>query len=138
MRLWSQFMDRAQTAPRYLPSDVASMQVQSGESVNTLPAASAGFYAPGQLPGMGDAVMNAALQYGQPGYDYAGSGYPAPGQFVGSISPYWQQLVGSAGTPGAAGAPTGMDSIAAAALATPPGDFAGGMLPEEQRKKLLA
>ena len=80
--------------------------------------------------------MNAALQYGQPGYDYAGSGYPAPGQYVGSISPYWQQLAGSAG--GGAASPTGMDSIAAAALATPPGDFAGGMLPEEQRKKLLA
>lgn len=134
MRLWSQFMDRAATAPEFLPQDLAS-QVLPLEGGAT-PALPAGFYSPGQITTAGGPAMEAALRYGQPGYDYAGSGYPAPGQFVGSVSPYWQQLAGA--VPGAAPASGGLDSIAAAALATPPGDGAGGMLPEEQRKKLLA
>jgi len=32
------------------------------------------------------------LFYGSPGYDYAASGYPNPGQFIGSVNPLWAAL----------------------------------------------
>jgi len=31
--------------------------------------------------------------YGEPGYDYAATGYPTPGTILGSVSPAWQRLL---------------------------------------------
>lgn len=145
MRLWSQFLDREKVAPTYVPQDVApSVLGQVGEGGGQqLPGVTRGFYGAGDLARAGGQDTTGALTYGQPGYDYAGSGFPAPGQYVGSISPTWQNLVASLGgqagpAPSTALPASPLDSVAAAALATPPGDFAGGLLPEEQRKRLLA
>jgi len=132
MRLFDQFLPREQFAPLYTPGGSAT-DPGTGQTSSLGP----GVYPAGQIAQAGAP----SIAYGQPGYDYAVSGYPAPGQYLGSISPFWEQLMSQAGG-GAAAAPgapasTPMDSIAAAALATPPGDFAGGMLPEDERKKLL-
>jgi len=39
--------------------------------------------------GENDQIFNSA--YGDAGYNYAASGYPDPGQFIGQVSPFWQQ-----------------------------------------------
>lgn len=135
MRLWSQFMDRAGIAPVNVPQDIAPSSIPLAEGALEIPGLAAGFYEPGIFPARGG--TQGALTYGQPGYDYAGSGFPAPGQYLGTPSAQWLALTGQGG--GTAGAaPASLDSITAAALATPAGDFAGGMLPEEERKRLLA
>jgi hypothetical protein len=150
MRLWTQFLPRGDVSPVYLPQAIPGSQMVIGAGGEggggmEIPLAGlpSGWHAPGDLHQLGVAEpYGAVLRYGDPAYPYNTASpwgtWPAPGQFFGSPSAAWQSLVGGPTTAPAASAPSGMDSIAAAALATPPGDFAGGMLPEEQRKKLLA
>jgi hypothetical protein len=83
MRLWTQFLDREQNAP-ILSRGAAPTSVQSGEGTIETPGVAAGFYGSLQTPD--------DLRYGQAGYDYAGSGFPEPGQYLGSQSEAYQNL----------------------------------------------
>lgn len=101
MRLWQQFTDRGRTAPVFVPGQNPTAAFSPGGEGGSWsweqPGAAAGFYAPA---GMGHLNAPNALTYGSEGYQYKGSGgasyggadYPEPGKFVGSVSPYWQQI----------------------------------------------
>lgn len=81
IRLWSQFLDRGQNAPsQYNGANFFG-------AASSLPENQPGAIAAG---GHGDPLV----AYGNPGYDYAGAGWPEPGKYLGSVSPYWQQLQG--------------------------------------------
>jgi hypothetical protein len=97
MRLWTQFLDREKNAPYYVPQEVPGTRVPGGEGADWFTNATpAGFTTKDALAQTGALVTPGAyLTYGQPGYDYAGAGFPEPGQYFGSISPYWQQLMAS-------------------------------------------
>jgi hypothetical protein len=81
----------------------------------------------------GGALMNVPQRVQQPFADEAARLAAFNAWNVGPATAY-----APTAAPAVPAAPASMDSIAAAALATPAGDVAGGMLPEEQRKRLLA
>jgi hypothetical protein len=91
MRLWQQFTDREQTAPTYVPTDNPGVEVGGGEGTTWIEGTKAGWYGAGGGPGSTNTTN--AVGYGQPGYNYAGSGYPDPGQYVGAPSPIWNTLL---------------------------------------------
>jgi hypothetical protein len=102
MRLWTQFTDRGKNTPLYLPQTYASQPVygnvdeggQQGLIGQSTPYGP-GFYsteASTRSGGMNPEAEAAMLGYGTTGYDYAGSGFPEPGQYFGSKSDAWQNL----------------------------------------------
>jgi hypothetical protein len=75
MRDFGQFLNRRDIAPQQAGTP-AFMSMSGGEG------------GPVDVPTGGSGV----LMYGDPGYNYAASGFPMPGQFAGSINPLWQAL----------------------------------------------
>ncbi len=96
VRLWSQFVG-SDFAPFYLPNnystvvpmygtvDEGGQQGLIGQEQVDVPK---GFYDRSYTQRFPDAGF---IGYGEPGYDYAASGFPDPAGF--QVSPYWQQLV---------------------------------------------
>ena len=87
MRLWEQFQDRSQTAPIWHPGAPGTPGESTGEGFTPdLPAISPGYYQAWSP----EASSTGSIRYGQPGYNYEGSGFPMPGQNIGTPTPYWQ------------------------------------------------
>ncbi len=118
MRLWQQFTDREQSAPKYQAADQPGYEMQAGEGTTPVPEVPQGFY--------GQYTTADQLAYGQPGYDYAGSGYPEPGQYVGAVNPIFASLFGGQqGDAGASGSADGGMVSEAFGSSGPPGPSAG-------------
>jgi hypothetical protein len=103
MRNYYQFMDRRKFAPRQ----------DTGES----PFEMIGANECGPL--WGPTGKSAERWYGEPGYDYAASGYPEPGKYIGTESAFWQQLMNPQAAPATARKPAAPapDPLAAALTA---------------------
>ena len=116
MRLWTQHTDRERTAPKYVMSDIPGYTLSTGEGEMTVDPIARGFY--------GQYVSSDALRYGQEGYDYAGSGFPEPGQFVGERNPLYASLFEGGGVPTGPQAPgPGFGQVAQVAMGPgAPGD----------------
>ncbi len=96
-RLWTQFLDREQNTPYYLPQALAPHIINQGMPGEfSTGAINPGLHNLSELAGYGSEAFEAALRYGQPGYDYAAAGMPEPGRYLGSYSPYWMQVTGQA------------------------------------------
>jgi hypothetical protein len=132
MRLWTQFLNREANAPYYDPGGPAVSYSSGGEGGTTdVAARPAGFSGIRQSPD--------ALAYGQEGYNYAGSGFPEPGKYVGSISPYWQQIQAQQQAVAQERAQIAQRALGAAGGDSAfPGAFgpSGGFLSEDDRRRL--
>jgi hypothetical protein len=99
MRLWQQFLDREGTAPKYSPGlDPRVIPGTEGSSQEVPGIPKGPYYG-------ADQGTEGLISYGQPGYDYAATGWPEPGQFLGNVNPLFASLFGAApaapeGTPG--------------------------------------
>ena len=123
MRLWTQFLDRANVLPSYSPKGWEGTSIETGAGEGTSQMSIPGF-GPGLQyninPGTTGAYApsDTLIRYGEPGYDYALAGAPKPGEYFGSVNPIWSNLVGggagpqgqgfaSLGTNSSPGAPAG-------------------------------
>jgi hypothetical protein len=100
LRLWTQFGDRVNEFPIYLPTATPDQIIpgpggEGGSTYTFIPGTPAGYYPYSPETGMGF-IPNGGLRYGAPGYDYAGAGLPLPGQNLGTISAAWQALMNPA------------------------------------------
>jgi len=128
IRLWEQFLPGRPGAPAYSPGWSPVTYGPNNELVRSAGGAP-GFYSPSSLTAQG----TTGISYGEPGYDYAAAGWPEPGQYLGQVSPYWQQL--QAGRQ-AAGSPVASQIDQMIAGRAPAGaGLAEGMLTEEERRR---
>lgn len=104
-RLWNQFTDRTQTAPKYSPTGWAGTTV-GGESVGQgeTPVINIPGFEKGVVSGVSPdtsyyAPPGSLLSYGEPGYDYAAAGLPEPGQYFGTQSDAFKALQAAPQTP---------------------------------------
>ncbi len=92
MRDFTQFLNRRDVAPTEVltndPIALAAYQRYPGQFA----AGNQIYLQGGPAYDSGQPYTPQTVQYGDPGYDYEASHFPAPGQFFGSISPYWTQL----------------------------------------------